>query len=347
MCLPAWSQIPGKTQPPAAAQPEVPKDALGRTTPRGAVLGFLAAARKGNDDVAAKYLDTRLRGKAAEELAHKLSVVLDRRLPARLIEISDSPEGSATDLLNPNRDLVGTVEGAGGEVDIIVERVNRGKEGRVWLFSKETLNSIPPIYDEITEVSVETLLPDWLVNTRLANVPLFELLAVFVGLPLIYLLTGLLSRLLGLLVSLLMRSVFRKPGLTKFGILPAPVRLILLAIAIRWMLDEVSLPLLARQFWSTVAAVIFIGAATWLLILLTGRLEALARHRMYRRNLAGATSMLRLVRGVVDVLLIFAGLLVALHHFGVNLTAALAGLGVGGIAVALAAQKIQVDGRGH
>jgi MscS family membrane protein len=31
--------------------------------------------------------------------------------------------------------------------------------------------------------------------------------------------------------------------------------------------------------------------------------------------------------------------LVTLHYFGVNLTAALAGLGVGGIAVALAAQK--------
>jgi MscS family membrane protein len=41
----------------------------------------------------------------------------------------------------------------------------------------------------------------------------------------------------------------------------------------------------------------------------------------------------------VDLLWLVAGILVCLHHFGVNLTAALAGLGVGGIAVALAAQK--------
>jgi MscS family membrane protein len=39
------------------------------------------------------------------------------------------------------------------------------------------------------------------------------------------------------------------------------------------------------------------------------------------------------------LLLIFAGVLVTLHYFEVNATAALAGLGVGGIAVALAAQK--------
>jgi MscS family membrane protein len=39
------------------------------------------------------------------------------------------------------------------------------------------------------------------------------------------------------------------------------------------------------------------------------------------------------------VLIVVVGLLVTLYHFGVNPTAALAGLGVGGIAVALAAQK--------
>jgi MscS family membrane protein len=39
------------------------------------------------------------------------------------------------------------------------------------------------------------------------------------------------------------------------------------------------------------------------------------------------------------LLIIFAGVFVTLHYFGVNPTAALAGLGVGGIAVAFAAQK--------
>jgi MscS family membrane protein len=42
---------------------------------------------------------------------------------------------------------------------------------------------------------------------------------------------------------------------------------------------------------------------------------------------------------VVDVLVLLAGLLATLRHFGVDPTPVLAGLGVGGIAVALAAQK--------
>jgi MscS family membrane protein len=49
--------------------------------------------------------------------------------------------------------------------------------------------------------------------------------------------------------------------------------------------------------------------------------------------------MLRLARRLLDGLILFAGVLVALHNFGVNPTTALAGLGIGGIAVALAAQK--------
>ena len=49
--------------------------------------------------------------------------------------------------------------------------------------------------------------------------------------------------------------------------------------------------------------------------------------------------LVRLLRRTVDLLVIFGGLLAMLRHFGVNLTPALAGLGVGGIAVALAAQK--------
>jgi MscS family membrane protein len=302
------------------------------------VRGFLSAARRGNYEIAAQYLNTRLRGKAAEQLAHKLFVVLNRCLPARLNEIDDTPEGSRTDLPNPNQELVGVAKIDHGETAIILERVSRAKEGPIWLFSRETLNSIPVLYGEITATPLTRILPDWLLNTRLANVPLYEWLGVLLGIPLVYILAGLVGRLIGWLVNL-MRRMLRAPVLPRAQILPAPVRLILLGLVIHWMLRRFSLPLLARQFWTTVSGVLFIAAGAWLVILLTGWLEERARLWMQRRGLAGADSLPRLLGGVVNVLWVFAGFLVALHYFGVNLTAALAGLGVGGIAIALAAQK--------
>jgi len=58
-CLAAWAQLAIPAPQPAAAQPEAPQDALGRTTPQGTVLRFLIAARKGDNDLAARYLNTR------------------------------------------------------------------------------------------------------------------------------------------------------------------------------------------------------------------------------------------------------------------------------------------------
>jgi MscS family membrane protein len=121
--------------------------------------------------------------------------------------------------------------------------------------------------------------------------------------------------------------------------LPAPVRLLLLALALRWMITSVSLPLLARQIWSSVAVVIGIAAGVWLFILLNSWTEQYSHRFAHRHDITGITAVVRLVRRFVDLLAIFAGVMGILYYFGVNPTAVMAGLGVGGIAVALAAQK--------
>lgn len=337
LCPALWPQAaapkPATTQPP----PEPPKDTLGRSNPRGTVLGFLSAIRKGNAEIAVLYLNTPLRGEAAEILANQLAVVLDRRLPARLNEISDKPEGSVLDPLRPDEDLIGTINTAKGDLDILVERIDRGKAGKVWLFSRKTLVSIPDVFQEISTLPVEKLLPQFLVKTRLGGIPLFQFLAVFLGLPLLYLLTGLLNRLVSSSAGALRRKLRRNADLRNPRILPPPLRLLLLAFVIRWLLSRVGLSFLARQFWSTIALVIAVAASVWLLILLNGWGERyLKRHR---RTMSGSASVLRLFRRLIDGIVLFAGFLFMLHHFGVNLTAAMAGLGVGGIAVALAAQK--------
>lgn len=332
----AWAQIAPPKPAPVEVKPETPADTLGRSSPRGAVLGFLAAARKGNDQIAALYLNTDLRGADAEALAYQLAAVLDRRLPARLNQLSDEPEGSLPDPLKPDEDLVGTISTAHGDLDIMVERIDRGKAGKVWLFSRNTLTSIPDVFQELSTPAIERVLPDFLVKNRLGTIPLFEWLAVLC-VPVLYILTGLLGRLIGWAIEASRRYRFRSTAPMPPQPLPPPIRLLLVALSINWLMSTVSLSLLARQFWATAVFILLIIACTWLLMLLNRWGEGYVVAS--RPRMSGSAAVLRLARRVINGLLFFAGVLFSLYHFGVNPTAALAGLGVGGIAVALAAQK--------
>jgi MscS family membrane protein len=160
-----------------------------------------------------------------------------------------------------------------------------------------------------------------------------------VGLPVLYLLTGFLNRLLSLPISLLTRRLRAKHGLQVPEVLPRPIRLLILTLFIRWMLSRYELPILQRQFWVSTSSILAIAAVVWLVILLNGGIEWLIRERLARKHRTGAYSILRLGRRMIDILVIIVGVLVGLNHFGLNPTTALAGLGIGGIAVALAAQK--------
>ena len=325
--------------PPAAAQPEPEKDPLGRHTPRGAVMGFLHAARAGQYASASRYLHTRESGRPAETLAERLFVVLDARLPARLLRISDAPEGSGTNPSVPTQEIIGTVEGRGGAVDIVLERIEVGDGTPIWLFSAATLEAVPSSYGDVAATRRGAILPEFLTRTRLAGLRLADWLAVAIGLPIVYLATLLLNRLLTRLIRGWRRNAARGSDPVVRSVLPGPARVFLVVVIGGWLLSALPLSLSARQLWSNAASLITIGAVVWLFILLNARTEAHIRRRIPRSSAAAGASLLRLVRRGVDVLVVFGGFIALLRHFGIDPTPALAGLGVGGIAVALAAQK--------
>jgi MscS family membrane protein len=332
--------LPGvaPAQPAPAGQPAPPRDPLGRTTPRGTVLGFLNAGHKGDDELAREYLNTKLTGEAAQNLAHQLFVVLDARLPARLSQLSDEVEGSRSNPLTPDLDVVGTVSGEAGNIAIVVERIRRGQDPPVWLFSSRTLESIPALFEEISS-SQDSTLVRILTTKRIGGVRLFEWLSVLLGVLAFYLATVLLNRILTPLINRLWARAFPRTEETPRNVLPTPARLLLLALTGRWVLSNLSLSLFVRQFWSNAASLLTIAACAWLLILLNGVIERTVARRAAAAHGTGAKSLVRLLRRGADVLVIFVALLATLRLFAIDATPALAGLGVGGIAVALAAQK--------
>jgi MscS family membrane protein len=323
---------------PAAAQAETPRDPLGRETPRTSLLGFMRASREGNAEVASQYLNTTRQDREAEELGRQLYVVLDSRLPARIDEISDRPEGRLANPLRPDQDVVATIEMPEGPLDVVLERVRPAQGPPIWLFSRRTLDAIPDAYRQINAFSLAEHLPAFLVKPRIAGIRLFNWLALFLVVPLAY-------RLMGVLHALWVPLAHRK-GLGRLippGVGPerlaGAVRFIVIAILIRWLISKSDLPLLERQFWWALSVLFAIGAATWLLLHVNAALERYVRQKLHSSRQAEVASLVRVARWFADGLVILVAGLVMIRRLGGDPTAAMAGLGIGGIAVALAAQK--------
>ena len=332
------SSIGAVAQTPApTAAPETTVDRLGRTTPKGTVTGFLDAARRGEDDLARQYLNTRRNDEAGSALAHQLFVVIDRRMSG-LPEPSDAPEGSRSNPDSPGLEIIGSVATASGPLDIVLEQQQRADGGLIWLFSRATLQAIPAVYEEIVIARNLRGLPPQLTSIRVGGILLLEWGIMLIALAALYPVTTLLNRALTALLRRLRRQAFERSSFAKRGVVSAPVRLILLAVACRALLEALPFSLLSRQFWATPSAMVGIVCMAWLAVLINGEVERSFLRRV-ATNAAAATSLARLVRRMVDLLVIFVALIAMLRHFGIDPTPAIAGLGVGGIAVALAAQK--------
>jgi MscS family membrane protein len=298
----------------------------------------MRVTREGNAEVASQYLNTTLRDRQAEELARQLYVVLDSRLPARIDEISDRPEGGLANPLRPDQDVVATITMAMGPIDIVLERVRPQDGPPVWLVSRRTLETIPDAYAEVDVFSLEEHLPALLVKPRIGGIRLFNWLALFLVVPLAY-------RLLGVLHAIWV-PLARRKGLGRLfppGVgterLAGAVRFIVIALVIRWLISRSNLPLLERQFWWALSVLFAIGAATWLLLHVNAALERYVRQKLHSSRHAEAASLVRVGRWFADGLVILVAVLVMIRRLGGDPTAAMAGLGIGGIAVALAAQK--------
>jgi MscS family membrane protein len=158
------------------------------------------------------------------------------------------------------------------------------------------------------------------------------------GIPLLYRLLGLLGPLFNPLIALCRRLLGRPQG-QKLTHVHGSIRLLLLAAMIRWFVLAIDLPLLERQLYAVIRVAFLICGTVWLLLLLNDFAELYLRRRIHVSHMGESIALLRLARRVADVLVVCVGAIAALAYLGVDATAAVAGLGIGGIAVALAAQK--------
>jgi MscS family membrane protein len=324
---------------PAAAPASARADAYGRQTPAGTVMGFLSAATGGDWARTVKYLDTSVSEPNAEQLARELKVLLDRGLTADLLSlVSRTPEGERGERVGKDHELVGSIDTQTGKLDILLVRVQYDDQPPYWLFAPETLRGVAAAYEEYEPSFIEAWLPKSLVQGYGERYRLWSWVVMAAAGVAGLILAALLSRLLRLVVFL---ALGRAPAGFSFASVKGLLRPAywLIFSATLQVMSGYLLTLRQRYLGGRLATLLVITSAIWLGVTFLATTIGRWVGTLERRGTTERIALVRLTGRLLQTAAVVVGVLILLGAIGLNLTPVLAGLGVGGIAVALASQK--------
>jgi MscS family membrane protein len=326
------------------SNPMGPPDAFNRGTPRGSMYGFIVACRAGDYESAANFMDLRRLPPANRErgplLARQFKEVLDQKLWVDFATLSDRNEGFGDDGLHAWQDRLGDIKTRQGLITLLLQRVPREGDGtRIWKIAATTVDQIPELYAEVEPAWLEEQLPSFFFERRFLDVALWKWLSLSV------LLVGawLVSVLIAGTTTRLMGTVFTRKhesfDTRIVHLVRGPVRLALTVILFALGHRSLGLALTFAGALRFLERFLLVVALAWLVFRLIDLAALALRVRAERRGNLGALPVLLPGARFAKLVIILIGFLGVLGTLGVNVSAAVAGLGVGGIAVALAAQK--------
>jgi MscS family membrane protein len=330
-------------EPTVTATPAGPEDDFHRGVPRSAMRGFLEACWAGDFKRAANYMDLRRlpvaqRDKKGPVLAEDLCTVIDRTLWIDPEVLSDTEDGLTEDGLPPRRDLAGTIQSEAGPVDVVLERVPRDDGVLVWKLSSNTVAKIPDLYREFSYGPLAERLPAPLRDIRFLRLQLFQ----WIGLALLLLLVTGLSWLVTRLILRVTRMIAARTRTRVDDELVAriggPLRLTLGILLFYAGTFLFAFSVRARGLVAGATGLIAIAGGTWVVLRLVDVLARAMEQRYLgpRRHVA---SLAPLARRAMKAVVVMMAVLVTIQNLGFNVTSLLAGVGIGGLAIALAAQK--------
>jgi MscS family membrane protein len=308
------------------------------TTPLATLLGLREAMRNLNYAKAGGYLDTRylpeeLDAFTNEELIRALTLAWNQQNVIDIASISDTPEGNLKDGLPSYRDQIGTVTLSDGKIPIYLQRVPDGQGGKVWKLSNATVALIPKMWGELgyapAAIALGKMLPEFtfmgMTNWQVVATGLFFIFAW----PVATLITVLLMR-----IALLIPNGFPL-GIERF--FRGPMRFFVFIFLAKFMVDQLALSMAARIFMESSGVDYF--AITVLLLGVLSLIRDYNIRKMERAGNAQYVALLKPATTITKVLIITGIVLFWADSAGYNMSTILAGLGVGSLAVALAAQK--------
>lgn len=341
--LPMASFAQETEQDTVAAAPAWPEDSLGRRTPRGTVTGFFSAVADQDYTKAAFYLnlispiDTIQDGAATAKALQRLLDQNSRFLPRSWI--SNEPDGRLDDDLPPNLERVGSATLDSLQIDLVLEKTEGAEGGPIWLFSAETVRKIPVAAVGSEATVIEKTLPNFLEDNNLGGVPVGHWIGMLVIAIISYLAAWGLTSALAWLIHYIWRKTREEPTYGVIRAFSLPIRLYLTAVILVMLSQRFGISIILRQRFSEFTIIVGLVAVLLLLWRLVDAIANFSRRRLTHRNNMAGISIVLFLRRAAKVALLVIGSIAILDTLGFDVTTGLAALGIGGIALALGAQK--------
>ena len=314
------------------------RDELKRDTPQGSIKGFMKASKDRDYEKAADFLDLKYTyynqgSKGSAELARKLKVVIDQKLWIDIDNVNNSLEGSSDDNLPENQELIGVIHSEQTAYDIILQRVLDKDNISIWKISAKTVRDIPKMYDQFGHGVLGKLMPPILLEITIFKVTAGE----WISLIIIFLFSLILSIILSKLIIFILKRFKIERTLLFFNALLWPIRWLFTLILGRNLFKIVVYSVEAKSILKTATIPIIIFV--WFLFNLIDYLFDVWSNNQKNKGKRDIIVFYGLFKKALKLLILFIAATLWLDNLGFKVTTIIAGLGVGGIAVALAAQK--------
>ncbi|WP_306523495.1 mechanosensitive ion channel family protein [Gemmatimonas sp.] len=333
--LPLSAQLGIGARPPQDTAPTTVSPA----SPRAAVQEFLRQANTGDWNKAAEFLSVpAAKRERAPLLARRFKTVIDQRLALDLSTLSPLVSGDTLDD-DLTGDRLAELSGPGGRSEPL-RLVRLAGPPVHWVFSQATVNQIDGWYEALGSPWVRERVPRTLLGEGPFNVYWWQWIGLGIGLPVLVLLAWVLGAVLRSMLGRLAKRTVTNWDDVLLENLRGPFRLWAAALAATPLFGVLALNPRVSGFLDDSARGLTLLALFWVLL----RLIRIAQNRLQHAAWdtgqgAQARTLVPLLGNFLRVALAIIALLVALAQFGYPVGTLLAGLGIGGIAVALAAQK--------
>lgn len=309
-------------------------------SPRVAVRNFLRLADASDWEGAAEYLAVpRADQDRAGQLARRLKIVIDQRLALNVDNLSPLSVGDTTDG-DPAGDRIAVIIGPTGREEPVrlVRLIGAGPTR--WVFSAATVADIDHWYEALGSSWLREKLPSSLMREGPLHVYYWQWIGLFLAIPVLYLFAWLVTTAVhGVFTRAVTRTATDWDDLL-LEHLGTPFQLWVGAMALGVVVGLLGLNARMAESIGNLSRGVGLLALFWGLL----RVIRIFQKRIERSawdtlDSARARTLVPLLGNLLRVAVTIVAVLVALGQFGYPVTTLLAGLGIGGIAVALAAQK--------